>query len=135
MIDACYIVPLAGAAYQWFGVADNMMDVPISPVLGGIVVSQRAWNRIPERYRDELIEIADDAAEDLYYETLELEKEAIEIMVANGLKINPVSESDKHLWWDEFNKGFDLVVGKTFSREIYKAIQRHLEEYRAGHGN
>ncbi len=134
MIEACYIVPLAAAAYQWFGIADNMMDLPISPVLGSIVVSQRVWNRVPDRYKGELLRIADDAAEELYIKTQKLEQEAIAVMLDNGLTINPVSDAEKQMWWDEFQKGFGLVVGKSFSKEIYDAILKYLEEYRNTYG-
>jgi len=134
MIEACYIVPLGAAAYQWFGIANHMMDLPISPVLGSIVVSNKTWNRIPEKYHEELIEIADEAAEELYYETLDLEKDAIKIMLENGLIINNVSDRDKQIWWTEFQKGFDLVVGKTFSRDFYDRITSLVKQYRRANG-
>jgi len=134
MIEACYIVPLAAAAYQWFGVANHMMDMPISPVLGGIVVSERAWNRVPDRYKEDLLQSAEEAADQLYYDTLALEKDAMKIMLENGLITNPVTETEKEQWRNAFMEGFDLVVGKSFSKEIYEAILKHLEDYRKKYG-
>jgi hypothetical protein len=32
------------AALEWFGLAKNMTDLPIAPMLSSIVVSERAWS-------------------------------------------------------------------------------------------
>ena len=38
MIEALYASPMMAASYQWFGLADNMLDMNVSPLLGGIVI-------------------------------------------------------------------------------------------------
>lgn len=130
MVEACYAIPLAAAAYQWFGIANNMCDIPFSPVMGAIVLSDRTWNRIPDNIRQDLKDAADRAAVDMYKQTAKLESEAMKIMLANGLVVNKSTESDVNTWRDEFGRGIDMIAGSTFSREIYESITRALQAYR-----
>ena len=90
MIDACYTVKMGAAAYQWFGIANHMTNLPMAPVLAAIVVSDRAWKRVPEQYKEEMLEAADGVADTLAKETAELEEEAMEIMLENGLIVHDI---------------------------------------------
>ncbi len=130
MVEACYTIPVGAAAYQIFGIADNMLDLPICPVLGSIVISTRTWNRVPAKYREDLIRIAREETEKLTHETLQLEADAIQIMQDNGLVIHHASEEDKKLWQSEASKGLEFLLGKSVSPEFYEQIQDILKQYR-----
>jgi TRAP-type C4-dicarboxylate transport system substrate-binding protein len=131
MVEACYIVPLGAAAYQWFGVANNMCDLPFAPVIGCIVVTERTWRQIDDEIKPELLASVERIAEGLREETYELEEEAMEIMKDNGLVINEVTPAAKRKWEEEFNKGFPIMIWQTFSQEIYDLITQYIEEYRS----
>ncbi len=130
MVDACYNVPLGATAYQLYNVVDYMMDFPISPVLGGFVMTDRAWNRIDDDLKPELLQIASDVADDLYENLQDLEQEAISVLKDQGVEIVSVSRDAREEWRKEFEWGFEMVVGKSFSERIYNLINKHLEEFR-----
>ena len=130
MVEACYAIPLAAAAYQWFGIANNMNGIPFSPVMGAIVLSDRAWKRVPENIRGELMASARGAALEMSKQVTKLESDAMKIMLANGLVVNPVPVGVKEQWEKEFSRGFEMIVGSTFSRDIYDRINQVLAEYR-----
>ena len=130
MVDACYAIPLAAAAYQWFGIANNMCDIPFAPVMGAIVLSERTWKRIPEKFRKDLKASAEKAAKEMYTQTAKLEADAMRIMLANGLIVNKTTEADKTQWRQEFARGIDMIAGSTFSKEIYETIKNALMDYR-----
>ena len=134
LIDACYTVRLGAAAYQWFGIANHMLDLPLSPVLAGIIVSDRAWRQIPDEYKDEMIRAAERVAAKLASETEELEKDAMEIMLDNGLLVHEAPPAAVEEWRNDFERGIEMITGDTFSEEIYEAVREHLEEYRRAHG-
>jgi TRAP-type C4-dicarboxylate transport system substrate-binding protein len=134
MIDACYTVRLGAAAYQWFGIANHMMDLPISPVLAGIVVSERAWRQIPDEYKDEMIRAAERVAADLAGETEQLEQDAMQIMLDNGLIVHDIPSDAVEEWREDFARGIEMIKGDTFSEDIYNVVSEHLEEYRRDHG-
>lgn len=134
LIDACYTVRLGAAAYQWFGIADHMLDLPISPVLAGIVVSERAWRQIPDEYKDEMIKAAERVAAKLAGETEQLERDAMKIMLDNGLIVHEAPPAAVEAWRNDFDRGLEMIKGNSFSVDIYETVSEHLEEYRRAHG-
>jgi TRAP-type C4-dicarboxylate transport system substrate-binding protein len=132
MVDACYTVPLGAVAYQWFGIARHMTDLPLAPAIGGILVSNRTWNRIPDDIKPDLMETVDRAVERLLELSQETEAEVMDIMKENGLVVHDVPASVQERWKELFSEGIEAVVGKAFSRDIYETVVRHLEAYRTG---
>jgi len=130
MIEAFLLTPLTAAAMQWFGLAKNMMDLPIAPMIGGIIISERVWNGIPDDLKPELLSIVEQHLASLSRESAALEEEAVAIMLENGLQINPVSPQVKAQWERVMGEGLDLITGKVVSTDMVGEVKMHLEEYR-----
>jgi TRAP-type C4-dicarboxylate transport system substrate-binding protein len=135
MVNAFYLPPLIAASGQYFSLAPHMSSLKIAPLVGGIVLSQRVWQRIPEKYREEMLAVTRRLQKKLSGEIGQLEKEAIDTMIENGLKIHEVTEDAVSAWRSESFKGMDVLVGKAFSKEIYEKVNGYLEEYRKLHEN
>ena len=131
MVDALYSPPLVTAGYQWFGIARNMGALRVAPVIGGIVVNRRVWDRVPAEIRPEMEEAVRRIDHSLYQQTLALEQEALAVMLRHGLVINELPKDAEERWRTQTEKGFDGVVGKTFSQATYDLVTRHLAEYRS----
>ena len=132
MVDAFYLPPLMAASGQYFALAPNMCSLRIAPLLGGIVLSEKIWNKIPDKYRGKMIEIAQKMADNLYEKTIDLEKEAIDEMKKNGLKINQVPPDAQEKWKAASDKGMDVLIGKAFTKDIFEKLMLHIKEYRKG---
>ncbi len=130
MIEAFLLTPLTAAAMQWFGLAKNMMDLPIAPMIGGLIISERVWNGIPDDLKPELLSIVEQHLAILSRESAALEEEAVAIMLENGLQINPVSPQVKAQWERVMSEGLDLITGKAVSTDMVGEVKMHLEEYR-----
>jgi len=130
MVNAFYASPIMAAAYQWFGLAKNMSALKLAPLVGGLVVSERAWSRIPDNIKDELLSSADRILAPLYEETIRLEDEAVKVMQGYGLTVHSVSDEAFRQWKELGEQGYRDVLGKTVSREIFEEARGHLEEYR-----
>lgn len=131
MVQATFTSPLAAAAYQVFGVADHMLDFPISPLLGAFIMSERSWNRVPAGMREELIDAARKRIRPLYERSARLEEEAMTIMLENGLTVHTPSDEQFRLWEREMEKAYASGLGDYYSGEIFEEVNRYLEEYRA----
>ena len=133
MVDAIYTAPMAAASYQWFATADNMLEMKVSPVLGGIVISERAWRKIPENYKPELIAAAMELSSGFFREAVVLEKRAIEVMLDNGLQINQPSENTRANWRNMLGEDFSVIVGDTgfVSVESFEKVSSMLDEFRS----
>lgn len=135
MAEAFHTPPIVAAVYQWFGLAQNMSDMPIAPLVAGLVMNERTWRRIPSKYQDPLLQAAAEILGPLYDDVQDLEQEAIEIMLDNGLTINEVGTEAVDRWKDIVVDGYDLLVGSAISEEVYETVKAYRDEYRASHGS
>jgi TRAP-type C4-dicarboxylate transport system substrate-binding protein len=133
MVDACYMPPLIAASGQYFSLAPNMCDLKVAPLLGGIVLTQATWEKIPDQYKKEMMEVTARISDKLYGEIVQLEKEAIDKMKENGLVINHISDEVLLKWKAEADKGLDVLIGKAFSKEIYEQVVQNIKEYHKSH--
>jgi TRAP-type C4-dicarboxylate transport system substrate-binding protein len=130
MVDAFFLSPLLAASGQYFALAPHMCPLKIAPVVGGLVVSKKVWSRVPEQYREKMVNMAKQMADALYKKTLGLEKEAIEEMKKNGLKVNLLPPDAREKWKTEARRDLDALVGKAFSKEIYDKLNQFLNQFR-----
>ncbi len=130
--DALLLSPLIAAAYQVFPIADNMLDFPISPLLGSIVFSERSWKKIPEEYRQKFIDITKRKIVAMDEASRELNDKALKVMLDNGLTVNPVSEEQKNAWLEVVNTLYNQqgIIGSLVSRNIYNEIVSYVDKYK-----
>ncbi|RLW69649.1 MAG: hypothetical protein B6D68_01820 [spirochete symbiont of Stewartia floridana] len=130
MATATYGPPLAAAAYQWFSQVPFMLDYKLAPVMGGIVISERTWRRIPQEYRKGLKAAIETAADDFHIESERLNKEAMHVMKEHGLKIINLSEQEIQDWIKVFTDGHALLIGQWIDEEVYRDFINGLKKMR-----
>jgi TRAP-type C4-dicarboxylate transport system substrate-binding protein len=131
-IDSVYISPIYAAGGQIFGIAKNMMDISIAPFMGGILINETAWRRIPERYRADLMAICKRIEKEIESSIINLENEAITVMKNHGLQVIQLTDQQKQEWYDDVAKVESRLVGSVFSREYYTRINTILAGLRRG---
>ena len=132
MIDATYMSPVMMAAGQLFASANNMLDMNLAPFMGGILMNQTAWRRIPERYRPQLMAISKRIESEIDASISRLEAEAISAMTRHGLRVNRPSPAQLQEWQAEIDRYENALAGPIFDRALYLKIKGILEEYRKG---
>lgn len=135
MVDACYMPPLLAASGQYFAQVPNMCSLKVAPLLGGIVLSTKIWEQIPDEYRKEMIAVLKKISDDLYQEVSKLEKDAIEKMKEHDLVVNEAPADSLIKWKAAAEKGMDELIGKAYSKEVYDQVMSYLKEYHKSHGN
>jgi TRAP-type C4-dicarboxylate transport system substrate-binding protein len=130
MLDAFFSPPVAAAAYQWFALAKNMSTLDFAPLLVGVVVDNRTWDRVPASMRPELLKAADAVMKESYEEIKKVDEEALKLMTANGLKINKITPDAQKRWEEQITQGFEAIIGKSFSAEVYQLVKKHTADYR-----
>jgi TRAP-type C4-dicarboxylate transport system substrate-binding protein len=131
MIDAVYQSPVAVAGYQLFGIAKNMLSVNVAPFMGGILMNNTAWRRIPDRYKDRLMAICKQMETEIESSIASLEVEAVSTMTKYGLVTNQPSPQQVQEWYADTAKYENGLVGTIFNREFYQKINAILLDYRA----
>lgn len=131
MANAYLTAPILAAGFQWFGATPNLINLKVCPVPGAIVMSERAYKRLPADLLPELMEVADRIGAQLNQAVVELEQEALDTMVDYGLTIHDLDETQQRVWIDELESSYDVTLGLVFNEEFYNEIQGILDEYRA----
>jgi len=130
MVNAFYLSPLLAGSGQYFPFAPNMLDLKVSPLLGGIVVSARIWRQIPPEQQKAMLEVSARISSRLVKEADEVEKKTMAAMKEHGLKVVEVNPQIAQSWRESSGEGMEELVGKSFSKEVYDLVLRHLQEYR-----
>ncbi|MBB6482039.1 TRAP transporter substrate-binding protein DctP [Spirochaeta isovalerica] len=132
MIDAFYAPPMGAAAYQWFALTPHMNNLPISPLLGGVVISSRTWNRIPEKYHTDLKAAVQRANSKFSISSQEMNQQALDIMLEYGLQVDDVTESERQEWMELFDEDYSTIVGrgKLIPSETLEMVKQKLNDFR-----
>jgi TRAP-type C4-dicarboxylate transport system substrate-binding protein len=130
MADAFYLPPLVAGSGQYFALAPHMLSLKIAPLVGGLVIMDRIWEKIPEQYKKPMMDVVIRVSAKLDGETDALEKKALNSMKKNGLIIHEAPADSMAKWKETADKGMDELVGKVFSKEIYEKLLQILQDYR-----
>ncbi|MHB9061437.1 MAG: TRAP transporter substrate-binding protein, partial [Desulfobacteria bacterium] len=98
MVNGFTSTPLVALAFQWFGLAPHMADLRYAPLTGATVIEKRAWEKIPPGLRPKLLDASRRAGLRLRAEIRRLNKEALGVMVKNGLKVHRVPPEIQAQW-------------------------------------
>ncbi len=132
MVNSYLTVPLLAAGFQWFGATPNMLDMEVGPAPGAIIMSDRAYRRLPREHRDEMLEVARGVTKGLNDDILELEQTAIDTMVDHGLSIIEPTRAEVDTWISEVEESYDVMLGTVFDEPMYERIRESLRAYRNG---
>jgi len=130
MVDAFYLPPLVAGSGQYFPLAPHMCSLKIAPLVGGMVIVDKIWERIPENYIRPMMDAVDRVSKKLSGETDALEKKALATMKKNGLIVHEAPADSLPKWKEAAAKGMDELIGKIFTRDIFDRLQQILKEYR-----
>jgi len=132
LIETLPTTPLAALSLQWFRSAPYVLERRFAPLLGGLVVSKKVWDRMSAADRESILGLSRAAEDKLFTEIPVREDEAMAEMQKRGLTVNPVSEADSARWF-ELGRSFQERF-RTYSvpQDIFDEATRVLSELRAG---
>jgi TRAP-type transport system periplasmic protein len=129
MVSAYTAAPIYSLAFQWFGVANHMMDYPLSPALAATIVRKDKWDAIDQKYHEAFLKSAHDIGKNAEVQILKFDSEAKKIMVEKSLKINPLTQIQKKVWQEAFLKAYPVIREKV-SKKLFDKVVQLLVEYR-----
>lgn len=130
MISSFATTPLSAAALQWFGLAKNMADMKWAPLMGGVIVSTKIWNKIKPELQTKLLESAKVIGKNMQINIDKADADAIAVMKENGLNISPVSDQQKEEWRAIAKTAISEVIGTTVDKTTYDELLKYVEEYK-----
>ncbi len=131
MIDALAVPPIYAMSVQFFKRAKYFADIPLIPMMGAIVVTKRAWNRVSEADRKVLVE-GGQRAENRIFETIpSIEQATIKLMASQGLEVVPIVGTEVEDDWKRIANDFaEDMRGKTVPEAIFDRATAVRDAYR-----
>jgi TRAP-type C4-dicarboxylate transport system substrate-binding protein len=133
-VTALYLPALVAGSGQFFALAPHMLGPAMAPLVGGLMLSDKAWTAIPAELHQPFLDAVARAGRGLYEETVGLEADAIKMMKDNGLVVHDPPPSVLARWREAARTGTEGLIGPVFSKELYDQINGYLRDYRKTHG-
>ncbi len=134
MIESVAAPAIVAAPGQWFAIANNMLDIKWSPMMGAVVISEKTWAEIPEKYHKKLLKIIDDEGANFATEMQNDTEEAMAVMRENGLKIQHADEETVAQWKKTAREFYPLLRGTLVDESVFDQVmqlQLSLDSLRA----
>ena len=132
LVDVVYAPPTGAISLQWFTKIKYLTDLPLAYLAGGMVVRKDTFKQIPPSYQNLVLESSQTHLDTLKTVTRKENREAIEVMAKQGIKI--VTSSKDQI--DEFkrlsNKAMSHLGSQSFSKKVLDEVTSILEGYRRG---
>ncbi len=131
LINAFNATPVAALSFQWFALAKHMTDLKWAPLVGAVVISTRAWKKIPGELKPRFASIAREAGARLQAMLPKLSAEAIQVMTQHGLQVHPVAPKVAKEWEKRARAGYPAIIGKIVPAGMVAEVERIRDAYRA----
>ena len=134
LLDAVPSVPFYALSGQFFGPASHMLEINWAPLVGGTLITKKAWDAMPVELHAALRKAAEEAGAEIKNRSRAEGDESVEAMKKRGLIVQtPTAEVITE--WQRFAEGvYPMLRGKIVPAEMFDEVQRLLKEYRATHG-
>jgi TRAP-type C4-dicarboxylate transport system substrate-binding protein len=128
MIEGLPTPPLAALMFQWYRQTPYMLDIGLAPIVGGNVITAKAWKSIPEADKPKLLAAAQEVEKRLRLEVPKLDQSSIETMVKQGLT---VTKATGPTWRKELDSlAQTMRGGEMVPTDIYDMASRYRDEFR-----
>ncbi|MGQ0735072.1 MAG: TRAP transporter substrate-binding protein DctP [Acidobacteriota bacterium] len=130
MIDAFSIVPLFAQLEGLYKLAPHMLDVRWTPLVGGTVISQQAWNQMAESDRPALLAAARAAGARLKGEIRAMGDDAVREMQKRGLQVTTPDEAALAAWQSAAESAYPQLRGRYCPADVFDEVLRLRDESR-----
>jgi TRAP-type C4-dicarboxylate transport system substrate-binding protein len=131
-INAIYLIPAIIAPMQLYKSLNHMLEVPIAPIMGAIVMNRVTWNKLSTAHQQEIIRTTRRVAAEFDASVVKTEANAIAAMGRDGLSVNKPNQAQQDMWSNDVKNTMPSVIGPIFDSDLYNQINSILEKSRSG---
>jgi TRAP-type transport system periplasmic protein len=132
--SGAYLPPLFAASGQYFALTPHMFGPSLAPLVGALILGDKAWASVPAELHGPFLEAVAAAAKGLYDETMAVEGDAIKMMKENGLVVHDPPPDALAKWHEAADKAVEKLIGPVFSKDLYDRVIGYVQEYRKSRG-
>jgi TRAP-type C4-dicarboxylate transport system substrate-binding protein len=131
LINAVSVPPIYAARSQFHSYAPHMIDLKWAVLVGGLVIKQDTWERIPPETRKVLAAAAEAAGREIQANGRKEGEEAVAAMEKRGLKVRRLTPELEARWVAAAEETYPQLRGTIVPADIFDEVQRLLKEYRS----
>ena len=133
MIDAYPTTPLLGLTLQWYRSTPNMVGMGMAPLVGGLVMSKAAWNKLPAADRAKVQAACDKMERRLEVEVPRQDTTAVAEMQKRGLKVNAVGAANAAEFKKVAEEFATSLAGVRIPLDVLAMARKERDAFRASH--
>jgi TRAP-type transport system periplasmic protein len=131
MITAVPAPPFVALIDQTYAIAPNMLQLDWAPLVGAIVVTEKAWNKLAPAAQAQMAKIAFQRGVEMKNENRAESDAAVEAMKKRGLKIYTPTADEIREWRQIAESAYPRIRGNVVPADYFDEVQRLLSVYRA----
>ena len=132
MINVVPSTPYFALATQIYGKVPHMLEINWAPVVGALVVTQKAWDDMSPAGRQALRTAGEKAGVQIRNKARQEVEEAVEAMRKRGLVVNKPNPDQLREWQALADKLYPRIRGNLVPAETFDEVFQHVKAYRAG---
>lgn len=129
--SAIYSTPAAIAPLGLHRSLRFMLDMPLAPFLGGIVMNRITWDRLGPQRQRAIMDVTRRMTVDFDRTMPRTVSNAITMMSRDGLSVQTPSPKQQEMWHSEVQTAMPPLLGSTFDRDMFNLINSILERSRS----
>lgn len=131
LIEGVYCSSLSCIAMQWNTKTKYALDLKVANVPGGVLISNKMWNKLPVKHRAVIKQLAKKYMDKLTQVSRKENDEATAVLKKQGMIFSPISsEADKKAFDAIAVKSANDLVGKFYTKAQLDEMIKYLEEAR-----
>jgi TRAP-type C4-dicarboxylate transport system substrate-binding protein len=131
MINVVPSTPYFALAGQVFNTAPHMLEINWAPIVGALVVTQKAWDSMSPAAQQALRTSGERAGAQMRAQARKEVDEAVGAMQKRGLTVNRPNAEQMREWNDLAEKLYPRIRGTMVPAETFDEVFAHLKAYRA----
>ncbi len=131
LVSSVYVSPLACIALQWFTRVDYTVDVPITHAMGAVVISNRAWKKVPEEHRGTVKRLCDEYFGKLRDATIEENSKSMDVIAQSGVEVLSPNADDVAMCRQIGSDVAASLTGKLYDAALLEAVNAEIAAERA----
>jgi TRAP-type C4-dicarboxylate transport system substrate-binding protein len=130
LIDAVPTAPFYALAGQFYIPAPYMLEINYVPLVGGLVLTRKAWDEASPATRNVMRLAAEVAGKKISLQARQEMQESVAAMQKRGMKVTQLTPAAETEWRALFDNLYPKIRGSLVPADMFDEVQRLLREYR-----
>ena len=130
MITAVPAPPYMALTTQMYTAAPNMLALDWAPLVGALVVTERAWNKLTPAAQADMAKAAVVAGVQMKTQNRKESNDAVEAMQKRGLQVYRPTPEIEQQWRKAAEQSYAQIRGGLVPADFFDEVKRLLTEYR-----